>query len=105
MQVFTHKTGSKLNVEVKGRIDAGSAPRFESEVLELLGQGEDSVILDFNGLDYISSAGLRSILTLAKKIEANAGTLSFANLRGMVQEVFTISGLNSIFQIQNSAHI
>jgi anti-anti-sigma factor len=82
-------------------MDAVTASKFETEVMELLGQGEKLVVLDLGSLDYISSAGLRSILTVAKKIESNDGKLTFANLRGMVQEVFTISGLNSIFQVNN----
>jgi anti-anti-sigma factor len=101
MQIFTNKNGAELCVEVKGRMDAVTASKFEAEVLELLGQGEKSVVFDLGSLDYISSAGLRSILTVAKKIESNDATLAFANLRGMVQEVFTISGLSSIFQVNN----
>ena len=101
MQIYTNKNGDELCVEVKGRMDAITAPKFEAEVMELLGQGEKLVILDLGSLDYISSAGLRSILMVAKKIESNEGKLTFANLRGMVQEVFTISGLNSIFQVNN----
>ena len=101
MKIFSNKNRDELNVEVKGRMDATTASKFEAEVSELLGQGEKSVIFDLGSLDYISSAGLRSILTVAKKIESNNGTLTFANLRGMVQEVFTISGLNSIFQVNN----
>lgn len=101
MQIFMNKTGDALNVELKGRMDAVTAPKFETEVFELLGKGEKSVILDLGALDYISSAGLRSILTVAKRVEAHGSSLAFTNLRGMVQEVFTISGLNSIFQVNN----
>ena len=103
MQIYTNKIGEELCVEVKGRIDAVSAPKFETEVSELLGQGEKSVVLDLGSLDYISSAGLRSILSIAKKIESRDGKLAFTNLRGMVQEVFTISGLSSIFQINHNS--
>ncbi len=102
MQIFTNKNGDELCVEVKGRMDAITAQKFETQVTEMLGQGEKSVIIDLGSLDYISSAGLRSLLMVAKRIESNQGTITFANLRGMVQEVFTISGLNSIFQVNTN---
>jgi anti-anti-sigma factor len=104
MQIFSHKNNEQLYVEVKGRIDAVTAPKFEAELQGLLDRENKSVVLDLGSLDYISSAGLRSILMVAKKIESNDGKLSFVNLQGMVREVFAISGLNSIFEINNSSH-
>lgn len=89
-------------VEVKGRMDAVTAPEFEQNLSETISKGEKKIIINLSGLEYISSAGLRSILVVAKKLKAEQGTLFFYGLQGTVQEVFKISGFFSIFRIVDS---
>ncbi|OQY49690.1 MAG: hypothetical protein B6240_02825 [Desulfobacteraceae bacterium 4572_87] len=70
-----HHMGQKKNhivVTVEGRMDAVSAPEFEKFLSALIDEGALKVIVDFEGLDYISSAGLRSVLISAKKISVDA---------------------------------
>jgi anti-sigma B factor antagonist len=55
--------------------------------------------MDLGGVDYISSAGFRTILVLARKINGSGGQIRFCGLKGMVQEVFSISGFNSLFPV------
>ncbi|MDD3978369.1 MAG: STAS domain-containing protein, partial [Methanomicrobium sp.] len=85
-----------------GRIDAITAPEFEKSMSELISKGENNLIINFSGLEYISSAGLRSILATAKRIKAEGGKILFAGLQGPVEEVFKISGFYSIFNIFDS---
>jgi len=87
---------------VKGRIDAVSSPEFEKEMAELIAEGNNILILDLVGLDYISSAGLRTIITITKKIKERDGKLLISGLKGMVKEVFEISGFNAIIPIFES---
>ncbi|MCX5970369.1 MAG: STAS domain-containing protein [Coprothermobacterota bacterium] len=89
-------------VTVKGRLDAVSTTDFEKKVLGWTDEGARKVVLDFSGLDYISSAGLRSILLLAKKMRAVNGSLAVANPSGVVREVFTISSFDTIIPIHDS---
>lgn len=89
-------------VTVKGRLDAVSTTDFEKKVLGWTDEGARKVVLDFSGLDYISSAGLRSILLLAKKMKAVKGSLAIANPSGVVREVFTISSFDTIIPIHDS---
>lgn len=89
-------------VSATGRIDAITAPVFETYLVELMTNGERYFLVNLAGLDYISSAGLRSILATAKKLKTEAGEISFCNLQGPVEEVFKISGFNSIFKIFES---
>ena len=79
-----------------------SAPQYEKAINELIAGGEIAFVVDFNGLDYISSAGLRGLLVTAKQLKGKGGQVRFANVKGTVKEVFNISGFGSIFQMDDS---
>lgn len=93
------KQGASAVLKLKGRMDAVTAPEFEKECTARMDQGERSFIVDLGGVDYISSAGLRSILSAAKKLKALQGKICFCGLKGMVQEVFSVSGFSSMFPV------
>jgi anti-anti-sigma factor len=99
MEIQKQKKDTTLVITVKGRLDALSAPDFEKDLLETIAQGEKKLLLDLSDLQYISSAGLRSFLILAKKLKAEQGEVLFCGLKGPVAEVFKISGFYSIFKI------
>ena len=102
MEIQTAKEKDTTIVKVKGRIDAVTAPEFEKRLAELMAVGEKIFILNLVGLEYISSAGLRSILATAKQLKAKEGKLLFAELQGSVKDVFKISGFGSLFKIYDS---
>ena len=95
--IETAKKGTSVVLTVKGRLDAATAPEFEKACDSLIAGGDISLIADLGQLEYISSAGLRSILSAAKKLKALQGQIKFCNLSGMVKEVFNISGFTSMF--------
>ena len=99
MQIFTTKESDNLVLEVKGRLDAVTSVKLEEEGRAWIDQGEKAIVMDLGGVDYISSAGLRTILVLARKLNGSGGQIRFCGLRGMVQEVFSISGFNSLFPV------
>jgi len=78
-------------------MDATSAPDFEKQCVEVIEGGESTVVIDLSGLEYISSSGLRSLLASAKKAKASKCTMRVTGLSGMVEEVFQVSGLRSVF--------
>lgn len=80
-------------------MDAVTAPDFESSLSKMIAQGEVKFLVDLSGLEYISSAGLRAILSVAKELKEKEGELIFVGLHDHVQEVFKISGFYSIFRI------
>jgi len=102
MEIQTRKEKNAVIVSVKGRMDAVTAPEFEKNLSDLIAKGENTFLLNFSGLEYISSAGLRSILATAKKLKEKEGKILFAGLHGPVEEVFKISGFHSIFKIFDS---
>jgi anti-anti-sigma factor len=99
MELAAHKEKNALIVSAKGRLDADTAPQFENSVFNFISGGEHFLIINFDHLEYISSAGLRSILATAKKLKEKNGEMLFAGLQDPVKEVFKISGFNSIFRI------
>ena len=102
MELRSNKESSATVVSVTGRMDAITAPAFEKALNELIAAGETRFVVDLGGLDYISSAGLRGILAIAKLLKGKGGQVSFANVEGTVKEVFDISGFGSIFRMHDS---
>jgi len=96
MEITTKREGGSLIVSVKGKVDALTTSDFEKQLIHFVDQGDTSVIVDMGELVYITSAGLRSILTVAKKLEEKHGALLVAALKGVVKNVFEISGFTAI---------
>jgi anti-anti-sigma factor len=99
MEIRTKKEAHATVVAITGRLDAVTAPEYEKKMQELIGGGDIRLVVDFEALEYISSAGLRGLLVTAKLLKAKGGHVRFANVAGTVKEVFDISGFGSIFQM------
>lgn len=97
MDIAVDRRGDDAVLALAGRMDALTAPELEKAVRNLVDGGVTRVVADLSGLEYISSAGLRSFLASAKTLRASAGKLGFCGLDGMVREVFQIAGLESMF--------
>jgi stage II sporulation protein AA (anti-sigma F factor antagonist) len=102
MEIDIRKEAGATVATMKGRLDAVTAPEYESKINSVVEGGETLLVIDFERLDYISSAGLRGLLVTAKLLKAKQGKVRFANVRGAVKEVFDISGFGSIFQMDDS---
>ncbi len=100
--VNTGKENGWAVITVKGRMDAVTAPGFEQSMLQWIDEGETRIVVDLAGLEYISSAGLRSILTVAKRMKGKQGKIVVCALGPTVKEVFEISGFNTIIPISDS---
>ena len=99
MDVVSRKEGGAFIIEILGRMDASTVNDFETECNKWLEDGEKQMLIDFAGLKYISSGGLRGILEVGKKLKNRGGALSLCQLDCMVQEVFEISGFTDIFPV------
>lgn len=102
MELQNQRRGASLVVRVSGRLDAVSASLFEAHCQREIEQGERALILDLGPLEYLSSAGLRSILIVGKSLGAVGGALSLANAQGLVREVLDISGFLGMFRLLDS---
>lgn len=102
MEIKTRKERAAVVVSLTGRMDAYSTPGFEKKLSDLIAEGEKNFIIDLGELDYISSTGLRIILTKARKLREKQGKLILAALKDMVKEVFESSGFSAIIPIYES---
>lgn len=85
---------------VEGRVDATNANLLDAHCKQhMADHGRKSLVLDLAGVDYLSSAGLRSILTLGKHTQAVGGKLVLCGIQGTVREIFEISGFLSLFPV------
>ncbi len=80
------------------RLDSATAPGFEATSLANIA-GSERALIDFSAVDFVSSAGLRGILMVAKRLRSKGGRLAVCGLRPAVAEVFAISGFSAILDI------
>lgn len=98
MNVDIQREGNAIVAAVHGRVDTISAPAFEKAVTEALNDQEKLLVFDLSGLEYISSAGLRVIISAAKILKGKDGEVRLAATTASVKKVFQISGLFNMFK-------
>ena len=99
MTTFETKTiGNTIALKVIGRIDGATSAEFDSQISALSSEKHRRIIIDFTEVTYLSSAGLRVFISNQKKLKAIDGELMLYNMNETVEEVFKLSGLNSIFK-------
>ena len=98
MTITKKQPAPALEIALDGRLDTMTAPELEAELKDSL-SAADSLVLDFSGLDYISSAGLRVLLS-AHKIMATKGGLKITHVNEIVREVFDVTGFADILTIE-----
>ena len=92
------QNGNELTVVLEGRLDTTTAPQLETEVKESL-SGVEKLIFDFAKLEYISSAGLRVLLS-AQKIMNKQGSMVVKNSSEEIKEIFEVTGFSDILTIE-----
>jgi anti-sigma B factor antagonist len=98
MTIETKRNARELLVGVSGRLDTTTAPVLEKTIGENIADIE-KLVLDFKGLEYISSAGLRVVLNAQKKMQ-QAGEMKVVNVCEEVMEIFEITGFVDILTIE-----
>ena len=98
MTIEKKVNGNALEIALEGRLDTMTAPELEAELNQSMG-GADSLTLDFSKLEYISSAGLRVLLSAHKAMSAKGG-MKVTNVNEIVQEVFEVTGFADILNIE-----
>lgn len=98
MTINKQQNGSTLTIAVEGRLDTTTAPDLEKEIKTGL-DGVTELIMDFEKLDYISSAGLRVLLS-AQKLMSKQGSMKVIHVSELVMEVFEVTGFTDILTIE-----
>ena len=96
MEVHAEREGGILITRAEGRVDGTNAREFEEALHAAIGEDDRLLIMDLQDLSYISSAGLRAFLMIAKKLQARGGKLVVCSLADTINEVFEISGFSRI---------
>lgn len=86
-------------LKLSGRLDTETSADFELAAHDLTAAGERKFVVDMTGISYVSSAGLRVLLALAKQLHAGDGTLRLSGLAPSVRQVFDLSGFSKLFTI------
>lgn len=97
MDIIKNQNGTELTISVKGRLDTTTAPQLEAEMAALAGVTD--LTLDFSELEYISSAGLRVLLSMQKTMNKQ-GKMTVRNICEDIREVFEITGFSDILTIE-----
>ncbi|HUP21991.1 MAG TPA: STAS domain-containing protein [Thermoanaerobaculia bacterium] len=99
MEIVEEREGDVLVLAPVGRLDTTTSRDFEKRMLELVNGGNVHYVIDFVRLDYVSSAGLRVLVMLGKRLPGLSGSLVLSSLSPQVREVFDIAGFTRIFNI------
>lgn len=98
MNIIKNQNGTALNIAVEGRLDTTTAPELEATLKDSL-DGVTELVMDLGKLDYISSAGLRVLLS-AQKVMNKQGKMTIRNVSETVMEIFDVTGFADILTIE-----
>lgn len=91
--------GDILVLRLKGRLDTISSPAAEHAVFCFINEGQHKIVFDCAGIDYLSSAGMRMLLSTAKKLKSLSGRLVICNVTTTVMEVLKMSGFDHVLEL------
>ena len=98
MTIDKKEQGTELEMKLTGRLDTTTAPNLEAELKHSIND-ITSLVMDFTGLEYLSSAGLRVLLS-AQKVMKKQGSMVIRNVNDTIMEVFEITGFVDILTIE-----
>jgi len=98
VDITVEEEGDVHIATIDGRIDASTTPVIEKKLAGLL-EASKKVLIDFSKVDYLSSAGLRLLLSSTKKMQAKEGKIGFFGMTDDVMEIIQMAGFERILQI------
>lgn len=98
MKISENRNGGEMTISLEGRLDTVTAPMLDEAVRDHL-DGVTDLTLDFENLEYTSSAGLRVILSAQKKMKKQ-GSMVIINVNDDIMEVFDLTGFSDILEIE-----
>ncbi len=102
MNVEVQRQDGNLIALVDGTVDGNNAVEFQTTLQGAVQEGDKSMVLDLSSLSYISSAGLRVLLLVAKDLQNRGANFAICSLQGQVGELFSVSGFDQIIAIHDS---
>lgn len=102
MEISTRTSVDVVIVDFEGRLDTQTSGPAADEMDEITGSGDKNILLNFEKLDFISSAGLRVFLRTAKQLRSSGGSMKACNPNDVVKEIMEISGFDSLFDLHET---
>ena len=102
MEINAQRDSEALIAKANGRIDSSNSREFHSSLEAAIAKDDPAVVLDFEDVTYISSAGMRVILLTAKSLQSKGVKFVLCSMRESIREVFNISGFDKIIPIHGS---
>ena len=99
MEITTHEEGNRTVVELIGRLDTNTSPQLEQAAGELFEAGKNELVVDLAKCDFVSSAGLRVIVAMQKRV-MTGGSLAFRNVQPEVMDVFEMTGFAKLLTFE-----
>ena len=99
MRISVRTTNQVKILAFEGTLDTETSPEAHQQFTRLIEEGENRFLVNFENLDYISSAGLRVLLAAAKKLKETNGEVRICGANEVVSEVLEISGFTAIFKV------
>jgi anti-anti-sigma factor len=99
IEIEQEQVGSVRVLVLSGRLDTETAADVELALQDLFAAGEREYVIDLSGIGYVSSAGLRVLLSLAKLLDGGKGSLRLCGLNAAVTQVFDVAGFSKLFAI------
>ena len=100
MNITIKNHGQETLVLLEGRLDTNTSPELEKKIAELFDKGVKVITFDFNDLEYISSAGLRVLLSTQKQINNMVGEMKIVNISNDIREIFNMTGFNDFLTLE-----
>jgi len=97
------KFGAAVVLKVSGRVDLSNADEFKDKLSSALGDASGGLVIDMGDVDYISSAGLRSLMIVFKASKAAGKQFAITALQPLLMEIFTISRFHLVFPLFDTA--
>jgi anti-sigma B factor antagonist len=99
MNIETRELKHVSVVKISGRVNSVTAPEVEAALRDLINADRHQVVLDLQGVEYMSSAGLRVLVTMSKAAQKSGGDLKLAQPSARVKEVLELAGLTPVFNV------
>ena len=102
MEIHDERVGDTWVVTAKGRLDGNASANFADHAGRLIESTNPKLLIDFTGVDFVSSAGVWAVLHLSKRIKSAGGSFALCGVRNSVREVLDISDFTSMFSIHRA---
>ena len=99
MEIIENQKEGISIFKLNGRLDSNTSPALEKKLVAAIENGTRNMVIDFENLDYISSAGLRIILKTTKDLKRTEGNIVLCAMQDYVREVFEIAGFDTFLPI------